>query len=83
MRRRWKHYCVATAAMLAMASSAAAQRDSVKTPWGDPDLQGVWDFRTITPFERVSARLLSTNSLVTFRRRSSQCSETNPSPCGK
>ena len=19
------------------------------TPWGDPDLQGVWDFRTITP----------------------------------
>ena len=22
------------------------------TDWGDPDLQGVWDFRTITPMER-------------------------------
>ena len=52
MRREWKWFCAATAAILAMASSAAAQRDSVNTPWGDPDLQGVWDFRTITPFER-------------------------------
>ena len=24
------------------------------TPWGDPDLQGIWDFRTITPMERPS-----------------------------
>jgi hypothetical protein len=23
-----------------------------RTPWGDPDLQGTWDFRTITPMER-------------------------------
>src|SRR3954453_20007800 len=23
-----------------------------RTPWGDPDLQGVWDFRTTTPLER-------------------------------
>ena len=23
-----------------------------KTPWGDPDLQGTWDYRTITPLER-------------------------------
>ena len=23
-----------------------------RTPWGDPDLQGIWDFRTITPLER-------------------------------
>ena len=23
-----------------------------RTPWGTPDLQGVWDFRTITPMER-------------------------------
>ena len=22
------------------------------TPWGDPDLQGVWDYWTFTPFER-------------------------------
>ncbi len=25
---------------------------STKTAWGDPDLQGIWDFRTITPMER-------------------------------
>jgi hypothetical protein len=23
-----------------------------RTPWGDPDLRGVWDYRTITPLER-------------------------------
>ena len=23
-----------------------------RTPWGEPDLQGVWDFRTVTPMER-------------------------------
>ena len=23
-----------------------------RTPWGDPDLQGVWDYRTITPMQR-------------------------------
>jgi len=23
-----------------------------RTPWGTPDLQGVWDFRTLTPLER-------------------------------
>ena len=24
------------------------------TPWGDPDLQGIWDFWTLTPLERPS-----------------------------
>ena len=27
-------------------------QDVPQTPWGAPDLQGVWDFRTITPLER-------------------------------
>ncbi len=28
-------------------------RDEVaRTPWGDPDLQGTWDFTTITPLQR-------------------------------
>ena len=26
--------------------------DALRTPWGDPDLQGVWDYRTLTPLER-------------------------------
>src|SRR6476660_3398494 len=25
---------------------------AAKTAWGDPDLQGVWDYKTITPLER-------------------------------
>ena len=31
---------------------AAAQSDAPRTSWGDPDLQGVWDYRTITPLQR-------------------------------
>ncbi len=26
-----------------------------RTPWGEPDLQGVWDYRTITPLQRSAA----------------------------
>ena len=32
--------------------SAAAKAPVPRTPDGSPDLQGVWDFRTITPMER-------------------------------
>jgi hypothetical protein len=32
--------------------SAAATEKSPRTPWGHPDLQGTWDYRTITPLER-------------------------------
>ncbi len=35
-----------------LASVPAAAQSSPRTPWGDPDLQGVWDFRTATPMER-------------------------------
>ena len=42
---------LAAAAMLA-ASPALAQSDAPRTPWGHPDLQGMWDHRTITPLER-------------------------------
>ena len=46
------------AALWPAPSPAAAQPESAaslpapRTPWGAPDLQGVWDFRTITPLER-------------------------------
>jgi hypothetical protein len=32
--------------------AAKATPTASRTPWGDPDLQGVWDFRTTTPLER-------------------------------
>ena len=35
-------------------TTAADTSPRVLTPWGQPDLQGVWDFRTITPMERPS-----------------------------
>jgi hypothetical protein len=42
------------AAVLAVASPVLAQ-DPPRTGWGDSDLQGVWDFRTITPLQRPEA----------------------------
>jgi hypothetical protein len=32
--------------------SAAAATRTLRTPWGDPDLQGLWTSETSTPFER-------------------------------
>ena len=42
---------LALVAVLALPALAVAQ-DAPRTDWGAPDLQGVWDFRTITPMER-------------------------------
>ena len=43
---------VAVAFLLPAAAPSAGQDAAPRTPWGHPDLQGVWDFRTITPLER-------------------------------
>ena len=40
------------AALLTGALPAASQTDAPRTAWGQPDLQGVWDFRSITPLQR-------------------------------
>ena len=42
-------------AVLAPAQTLAqteASMEPPRTPWGAPDLQGVWDFRSLTPMER-------------------------------
>ena len=36
----------------AVAPTSTAKSKVPRTPWGDPDLQGTWDYRTITPLER-------------------------------
>ena len=43
-------------ALAALVSVPAMAQDAPRTPWGAPDLQGVWDFRTITPMERPTGR---------------------------
>ena len=42
------------AALLVVPAAAAAQ-DAPRTPWGDPDLQGTYTNKTITPLERPEA----------------------------
>ena len=43
----------ATALLVAIALPSSAGADEIpRTSWGAPDLQGTWDFRSITPFER-------------------------------
>ena len=45
---------IAVAAAVAVAAGAVplAAQDLPRTPWGDPDLQGIWTNTTITPLQR-------------------------------
>ena len=47
----------------ARANGGASAKTPPRTPWGHPDLQGTWDYRTITPLER--ARELGTREFYT------------------
>jgi len=52
-----KHVVIGALVLLAASGSSLAQTSAkgaaaARTPWGDPDLQGVWDFWTFTPLER-------------------------------
>ena len=46
---------VLAAFVLSGVAPAAAQDASPRTAWGQPDLRGIWDFRTITPLQRPAA----------------------------
>ena len=43
---------MSVAFVVLVAVPALAQDSAPRTAWGEPDLQGVWDFRTITPMQR-------------------------------
>ena len=46
-------FALAGALALPVAATAQEQeQEAPRTAWGAPDLQGVWDFRTITPLQR-------------------------------
>jgi len=51
MKHRYFAAMCTLAAIVALATAPAAAQ-TLRTAWGDPDLQGIWDFRTITPLER-------------------------------
>lgn len=55
---------------------AAATRKSPRTAWGAPDLQGIWDFATITPLERPSElagkEVLTAEEAAEFERKTLQ-----------
>lgn len=60
-------------------SSAVGQETaatSLRTPWGDPDLQGVWSNVTITPLERpselASKAVLTEDEAADFERRAAE-----------
>src|SRR5438552_13624605 len=46
---------VALAAVVSLNAQTKPKAYAAKTSWGDPDLQGVWDYKTITPVERPAA----------------------------
>ena len=43
---------VAALAVLAPAAALAQSAETPRTPWGDPDIGGVWDYWTFTPLQR-------------------------------
>ncbi|MEE2637968.1 MAG: hypothetical protein VYE68_12135 [Acidobacteriota bacterium] len=43
---------VLTLVTIGLGGVAAQTEPTPRTPWGAPDLQGVWDFRSLTPMQR-------------------------------
>ena len=53
VRVRFSCFTAAAALVaLALLPAGGAAQEPPRTPWGAPDLGGVWDFRTLTPLER-------------------------------
>jgi len=43
---------IVASAAITLGAQSRTKPYAAKTAWGDPDLQGVWDYKTITPLER-------------------------------
>ena len=69
-----KHHVAAAVAAVALAGSTiyAQNRSVPRTPWGTPDLQGVWSFATVTPLERpqgVTSEFLTPEDIQKIERQ--------------
>jgi len=77
MRQRNRATVAALAVVLGVlcwaGASNAGQVSLPRTPWGDPDLQGIWTTETITPFERpaefAGRDFLTPEEAAAFERR--------------
>ena len=62
-----------TGPIAAIAQSDNGATKVPRTPWGHPDLQGVWDYRTSTPLERPedqnAGTVLTDDAAATFAQR--------------
>ena len=60
-------------AIVLLASTSGAAQTPRKTAWGDPDVSGIWDYRTLTPLERPEAltgtEILSDEEAAQFRQQ--------------
>ncbi len=55
MTRPYLRAALGVLVLLALAPAGAAAQEAPRTPWGDPDLQGTYTNKTITPLERPEA----------------------------
>ena len=55
MTRPCLHAALGVLVLLVLLPAAAAGQDAPRTQWGDPDLQGTYTNKTITPLERPEA----------------------------
>jgi len=50
--KRATSFVVLSAPVVVLLSPAPAAGQALQTPWGDPDLQGIWSNPVVTPLER-------------------------------
>ncbi|MSR10906.1 MAG: hypothetical protein EXR84_03800 [Gammaproteobacteria bacterium] len=67
---------------VSFAQQVTDQAAALYTPWGHPDLQGVWDRRTITPLERperfADKAILSADEIIAYERASAARDDGRP-----
>src|ERR1700722_16946046 len=64
------HFCVfamVAADLIGLSAIGLAKADQVATPWGEPDLQGIWTAEFDTPLQR-SARYASQEFFTVIQR---------------
>jgi hypothetical protein len=70
-----RHLLCAAIAIVAFTTPAAGQTPR-RTPWGDPDLQGLWTNATITPLERpadlAGKSVLTQQEAADYEKRTNQ-----------